>query len=119
MAKIIAKKDEAAKYAYFASGDGFILPEDVRFVLRRNQGDFNDSTKEWRVPLHHAAGVIASIRVGGHTVVLVDAQAPKRKVSNPHVDHECSEECRRTAVPMPAEFREVFEAAKKIGRVID
>lgn len=79
MAVIVAKRDTEKGYIYVASGDGFVIPEGCRFVLKRHGGEFNGTTHEWRVPVEAGPAVVAAFRTAGHQVITKEAGAkPER-----------------------------------------
>jgi len=77
MARLIARRDTAEGYVFVRSGDSYPVPEAARGVLKRNGGEFSGESKEWRIPLHCGADVVAALRVAGHTVITVDAGDPR------------------------------------------
>lgn len=76
MARLIARKDEVARYVYVRASDGFPVPTEAREILKRNGAEFSGETKEWRVHINRGPAVVTAIRAEGHTVVAVDGNAP-------------------------------------------
>lgn len=86
MAKIIARRDNEARYVYISSADNYPLPSDARDLLKRNAGDYSGVTQEWRVHVDRGATVVAALRISGHEVIAIDTAdpvAPKPRVVGP------------------------------------
>jgi hypothetical protein len=74
VATISARRDAAAGYAFFGSGDGYTPPQDVRELIKEAHGQFSDTTKAWRVPIDKSGALLVAIRAEGHTVVVNEGE---------------------------------------------
>lgn len=94
MARLIARRDAAARYVYIRSGDSFAVPQDARDVIKRHGGEFSGDTKEWRVHIDQGADVVAIVRSFGHDVIAVEAGQERQAA--------LAVECRACATPYPS-----------------